>query len=457
MINVEIVGCEPHRAFHCLVLVSGLRRRPVSSRFCIMVQDEESGQSHYLGHRGWEERFIECREVAAGWDVEKKVLWLLLGPDVVLLLDKKPFVFTLLLIGEKVAGLVLPDFVLAPGGVDGSPIPESTEKGVPATLPPPAHTASRTASPDPAGRPKSMTTKPATEPAATVAEPKVEPRYAPSIAPVAAGVCVVLAAAMGAAYLFTGGKHNQTAGTAGAPGAATASLSAPAPAAAPGPKPADTAAVNLHGAPAPAPVPVPAPKPPVQTAAVTPPPAAPPPVQSAPVQSAAVPPPSAAAPAPVAQAKPAAADAAKPAAPAQVVSAAPALAAPAAATASTTATGDAHASVRPSGGCGGIANPAALQALPATVSSPDAVCIARVWSDAGRVDDAVAALSALQQAGYVPAMLDLAKLYDPLSKRADPPAVPDFARDEYRKVIQLASDDAIKQEAKQRLEALGQH
>lgn len=93
--------------------------------------------------------------------------------------------------------------------------------------------------------------------------------------------------------------------------------------------------------------------------------------------------------------------------------------------------------------------------MPAGLSPADALCVARVWSGAGRVDDALAALSVLDQAGFAPAMLELAELYDPRSNRSDPPAEPDFARAHYAKVIQQAGDETIRQEAKRRLDAMG--
>jgi hypothetical protein len=99
---------------------------------------------------------------------------------------------------------------------------------------------------------------------------------------------------------------------------------------------------------------------------------------------------------------------------------------------------------------GSAANPANLD----TASSEAAYCVILGWIESGRTDDAVIALSSLRRSGYVPAMLELAKLYDPLSKHSTPPPAPEFARDEYRRVIQRAGDDPVGREARHRLNAL---
>ncbi len=133
MITIDLLACEPHRAGHALIVVSGMRRRPVSTRFSIQAQ--MGGHGRYLGPRGWEDKFTECRELQAGWDADKRVLWILLGPDVTRLLGQTPFTFALLQSGEHVTELMLPAALLSSGGEALAPFVESEAKGVAELLP----------------------------------------------------------------------------------------------------------------------------------------------------------------------------------------------------------------------------------------------------------------------------------------------------------------------------------
>lgn len=92
--------------------------------------------------------------------------------------------------------------------------------------------------------------------------------------------------------------------------------------------------------------------------------------------------------------------------------------------------------------------------MPDDLPPTERLCIVREWIAVGRTDDAVPVLLALQQADNLPAILELAKLYDPASGHVNPPPAPEFARSGYRKVVDRSADDALVQDARQRLEAL---
>jgi hypothetical protein len=453
-----------------MLLVSGLRRRPVSSRFSLTIQEKD--ETRYVSRRGLEDKFTECREMNAGWDAKQRQLWILIGPDVCDLIAERSFAFTLLLSGEKVSSLHLPPAVFEAGPPDLEPLARSVEKGVPAEASVPPHGAPVMVA-ETTVRPSTVKVLPPPPPPPPDidVESLPEGHRPPPLAPVVVGVVAVLGAAMGVAYLLTSGPST--------PPAQPASASAPPPAAA---KPVVVAEV----------------KPPAPAAVTETKPAA-----------------SEAKPAVVADTKPAAPETkpaaeAKPSPPAASVQTQTTASVPAqgttartvvasgqatspAAAAPTPPPADAHdakssAGEQPRGlmlastgspqaapaphapepvapasaaaaptGCGAVASPATLAALPPSVPSPDAFCIAHAWSQAGRLDDALVAYASLQKAGYVPAMLELAKLYDPLSHRDDLSPVPDFAREEYQKVIQEAADDTIRQEAKRRLDALDTH
>jgi hypothetical protein len=455
MITVEIVPCEPHRASHCMLLVSGLRRRPVSSRFSLTIQEKD--ETRYVSRRGLEDKFTECREMNAGWDAKAKLLWILVGPDVCGQIADRSFAFTLLLSGEKVTGLHLPSALFEVGPPDAEPPPRSLEKGVPAEAPVPPHgapvlVAETAVRVQPA---KALPPPPPPPPEVDVAS-LPDAHRPPPLAPVVVGVVAVLGAAMGVAYLLTSGPSTPpkppSALSANPPadsrGATKMEATAP-PEAKPVIKAEAKPAATAPGPEAKAPE-----AKPVETAAAKP-------VETAsakPVEAASAKPVDAAAAKPV---ETAAAKPVEPQAPNPVVARTrPAADEPHAVLLASA--GDppvvpqtAEAAARAPAGCGDVAAPTMLVSLPAAAPPPEAFCIARAWSEAGRLDDALAAYAALQQAGYVPAILELAKLYDPLSHRADLSPVPDYARSEYLKVIQQSADDTIRLEAKRRLDALG--
>ncbi len=438
MIEVEIVPCEPHRAFHGLILVHGLRRRPVSARFSILSQDE--GRTRYLGPGGWDTKFAECRNLAAGWDVERRILWVIISPEVTLLLDEGPFTFTLLQTGEQVPDLTLPEAIREPGDGELPVVPPSSDKtsipmipvpisGLPeepmqlaATRPRAARAASErpqapapqpapvvsapppkpvqpVAAPRPQPKPVTMAATTAASAANETDTPPITPHKDAPVKPVVIAIALFLAAAMGVAYLLSDQSGDKVAATtqpavvAQAPPPAVPVqpvVTAPAPVPPPPPAPAPAAE------PAPAPHPEPAASVAPAPVVVVAPPAPPPPVVAAPAPR----------PAP---------------------------------------TGPR---------CGAITNPGSLSELPTGTASADAVCVARLWIKSGRTDDAVGALSVSPHSDYPPAMLELAKLYDPKSNFANPPASADFAREQYRKAIQKTDDEAIRKEAQQRLDAL---
>jgi len=494
-----------------MLLVSGLRRRPVSSRFSLTIHERD--ETRYVSRRGLEDKFTECREMNAGWDAKAKLLWILVGPDVCAQIADRSFAFTLLLSGEKVTGLHLPSALFEAGPPDAEPPPRSLEKGVPAEAPVPPHgapvlVAETAVRVQPA---KALPPPPPPPPEVDVAS-LPDAHRPPPLAPVVVGVVAVLGAAMGVAYLLTSGPStppkppsalsaNPPADSRGATKMEAAAQTDAKPvmkaeakpaATAPGPeakapeaKPVETASAKPVEAAAVKPVETASAKPvepaavkPVETASAKPVEAA----SAKPVEAAAVKPTETASAKPVetASAKPVEAVAAKPveavaAKPAEAAAAKPVEPqAPNPVMARTRPAADephavllasagdppvvpqtAEAAARAPAGCGDVAAPTTLVSLPAAAPPPEAFCIARAWSEAGRLDDALAAYAALQQAGYVPAILELAKLYDPLSHRADLSPVPDYARSEYLKVIQQSADDTIRLEAKRRLDALG--
>ena len=404
MIEVEIVPCEPHRAFHSLILVHGLRRRPVSGRFSIISQ--AIGKPRYLGPQGWDAKFVECHGLAAGWDVGRKLLWLLVGPEVTLLLDQEPFTFTLLQTGEQVPELSMPASIREPGDGDLPAVaaggdrtnvaimavPDNGPSDVPPVAPP--------SRPRPVAAPVIAIQRPAIAPVAS--SPAGTPHKDTPVRPVIIGIALCMGLAMGAAYLLTGRGPEPTS-VAGTPSVA-----------APGPQIASSAASGGSSTSA-------VPSTPVPAASQATPAAALPPAAAASATTAAIP-------------------------PTPVVT----LTTPVAALAASQV---AHDSA-PAPQCGSVANPGAISEIPFGTPSSEAVCVARLWIKAGRNDDAVGALSSPRQADYPPAMLELAKLYDPRSNFGNPISSADFAKDKYRKAMQKTDDDAVRKEAQQRLDAL---
>jgi hypothetical protein len=419
MIEVEIVPCEPHRAFHGLILVHGLRRRPVSGRFSIISQ--EIGKPRYLGPQGWDAKFVECRGLAAGWDVGRKLLWLLVGPEVTLLLDQEPFTFTLLQTGEQVPELSMPASIREPG--DGElpaiamsgdrtsvvimAVPDNGPSDVPPVAPP--------SRPRPVAAPAIAIQRPVIVP---VAPPRVDtPHKDTPVRPVIIGIALVMGLAMGVAYLLTGGGSEPTS-TAAAPSVAVTGAQIASSAASGG---FSATAVTVPAGPSPMP-------------AVT---------QATPV----------AASVPTTAPTPPTTAAATPPTPAVTAPPATPVAAPVASQVAHDTT-PAPRPVPPAPQCGSVANPGAISEIPFGTPSAEAVCVARIWIKAGRNDDAVGALSSSRQAEYPPAMLELAKLYDPRSNYGNPISSADFAKDKYRKAMQKTDDDAVRKEAQQRLDAL---
>ncbi len=445
MITIDIRPCEPHRAFHALLVVSGLRRPPLSARFTIMARHD--GKSRYVGPAGWEDKFTECRELAAGWDAEQKVLWLLLGPEVIEPLDRGPFNFTLLQTGEQITELAMPAPILLPGPDGLPPLAESHDKGVAALLPLPLTTPAAAFRATTSARTLFQTSD-AHQVGPTVVESDMPPHGKdPSVKPVVLGIGVCLAAVLGVGFLLAGqgkdAKPPVSAVVASSP--VTSPVTSPQrplpiPAAPPPPvatdpapisiKEADTAAASM---PHPLPMPAAAPEPVVAPSTV----AAPDPT-SVPVLDAE---PAAALPIAASVGPTGAAetveDRAGPPPQAEPTPPQQAAEAPAARSA-----------------CGGPPISASIPAIADSTTPEEAHCIVLGWIASGRTDDAVAALSSLRRSGYLPAMLELAKLYDPLSKHSTPPPAPEFARDEYRRIIQRAGDNPVGQEARHRLDAL---
>lgn len=412
MITIDIRPCEPHRAFHALLVVSGLRRPPMSARFTIMARHD--GKSRYVGPGGWEDKFTECRELAAGWDAEQKVLWLLLGPTVIQPLDRGPFNFTLLQTGEQVTELAIPAPILLPGPDGLPPLAESHDKGVAAMLPLPLTTSVaglRAAAP--ARTLFQENEAPVTS--ATAVEREGTPQSKdPSVKPVVVGIGLCLAAVLGVGFLLSEHRADPTPPVSAVTAPSlVASMQRQLP----------TPAATLHPVATPIAVAVPDVMP----------------ISDQEVEATlALPlPPLATLPTPVAVSTDTTATSDKVEDPDRVSSPRQADDSP--------ATGSA---------CGDLPVPGATPTIPETTSPEEAHCVALAWIASGRTDDAVAALSSLRRSGYVPAMLELAKLYDPLSKHSTPPPAPEFARDEYRRVIQRSGDNPTGQEARHRLNAL---
>ena len=437
MITIDIRPCEPHRAFHALLVVSGLRRPPLSARFTIMARHD--GKSRYVGPAGWEDKFTECRELAAGWDAEQKVLWLLLGPEVIEPLDRGPFNFTLLQTGEQITELAMPAPILLPGPDGLPPLAESHDKGVAATLPLPLTTrvaAFRATTPVRA----LFQTPDGDQVEPTTVEADVPPhRKDPSVKPVVLGIGVCLAAVLGIGFLLAGqGKDPKPLVSAVVASSPVTSAQRPLPIASdPAPisiKEADTAAASMpHPLPAPAATPDPVVAP--STVAVSDPAPVPVPVPAQDVDTAAAPP---------------------IAASVGPTEAAETVEDPAGRLPQAEPTPPPRAAEAPGArsACGGPPISASIPTIADSTTPEEAHCIVLGWIASGRTDDAVAALSSLRRSGYLPAMLELAKLYDPLSKHSTPPPAPEFARDEYRRIIQRAGDNPVGQEARHRLDAL---
>jgi hypothetical protein len=374
MFEVELVPLEPHRQFHALARVRGLRQRPSSARFSL---SKVGAETFYLGPKGWQPTFAECHALKSGWDAERGELWLVIGPDVIQFLDDGPFTFTLAQ-RERFDGIFPPEELLSPGAAGLTPLTTGAPDEI---LSGPAPSAKSDPAREAAAREAAVRDAAAREAAAreAAAREAAVREFATRDAAARDGAVREIATRDAAAHeaatraaaapirpsrrgrlMFVGGGLLAiallAAGFFGSrlPGLSFAGLVAE-----------TTSSIKPLSDP-----------PHTQTATADP--LAQPPKRPEPTTA----------------------------------SSAPA-----------------------SFECGGVANPQTRNDIPADVSSENALCVVQIWIEAGRWREASQALSSPRFDNYPPAIVLLGQLYDPNSKRAEPPADPVFAKRKYEKVI----------------------
>ncbi len=482
---IEILPCVPNLKHHALVLVRGLAGPPHRAGFTLR---QDVDDPLYLGRDRWSEAATELRPLRWGWDADEALFWMLLGPDLfthipdfgpytISLTDPPLATGTLYIPSECFAasapGAVAPDKLVA----DVSLVPAAA---IPASVVPPHLRA--------AASPLGLDRRTPPEPAQAAAR---QARPAKAMADTALGgkpVAQILAAEPQRAKPVRPDAEPDD----GQAEFRTAVQSPPSdpppdppPVAPPLPPPPPAALAPAALAPA-APMPRSAAEPPSLPPAVPPPPVPmashaepmmPPrrkrgwlvpvvlllvlavlaaggavlapqllPEMLALIHPAAEPPP-----------PPAASTAIAPA-PVQPSARPAAAAEPAQAPVAVASVPKAEAQPRPASGplCGGEPVPAALTLLPQGLAPLDALCVARVWIGQRNLEDAKSLLRAPEFAREWAAVLELGKLYDPLSGTGNPDdADPAFARKEYQAVLAGAgAERALTDEAARRLDAL---
>jgi hypothetical protein len=356
MFEVELVPLEPHRQFHALARVRGLRQRPSSARFSL---SKVGAETFYLGPKGWQPTFAECRALQSGWDAERGELWLVIGPDVIQFLDDGPFTFTLAQ-RERFDGIFPPEELLSPGAAGLPPLPAEAEEILSAPAP--------AAKSDPA---REGAAREAAARYVAAQEASVQEMAAPEAGTREAAVREAAAreATQNRAPPIRHSRRGRLALVGG--GLLVFALLA-----------AGLFGARLPGLPLKGPV-------------------AEPPSSIKPLADP---------PHPQAETADSLAQPSK--LPEPFTSPAP-----------------------PSFECGGVANPKTRNDIPADVSPENALCVVQIWIEAGRWREAAQALSSPRFDNYPPAIVLLGQLYDPNSKRAEPPADPVFAKRKYEKVI----------------------